>query len=292
MLGVINEAATKRYLQGQAMWDKKFSHATKSVARHREKNLKSAGKESVKIMNQLQRRLSMNPSASSSRASVGVSSTSAAGSFASNTNSNTNINTTETIGGGKPLQPADSLSSNPHTMLNSPLWSWTWALEGENPPPSSLVARRDTSEARRLSKSADIHLNEDESRLSGNNLWAVVVDFLSATSGSTSAHNKTVPGAEDQDERPAADGGVAEAGADDVPSVAPISTTNGHATPAPSTTSDPPVSPNPTTLRPKRSLGTLFRRFKGKHISSTKANGYQGDSIPPVPSPLSPGGNV
>lgn len=29
-------------------------------------------------------------------------------------------------------------------ILNSPLWTWGWALERENPPPSSIVARGDT----------------------------------------------------------------------------------------------------------------------------------------------------
>lgn len=263
MIGVINEAATKRYLQGQAMWDKKYSHVTKTVARHRERNLKNAGKESIKIMNQLHRRLSVNPSSLSSRSSTATNSQSASGSFASSTNAGTNESGSVSRG--------ESITSSSH-LLNSPLWSWTWALEGENPPPSSIVARRDTSEARRLSKSADMHLDEDESRMSGNNLWAIVMDFLSATSGSTSVESKTVPGAEDQDERPASDGGVAEAGmVDDTPP-----TPNGHSAPS-----------SPKSLRSRRSFGTLFRRFKGKNISSVKANELPRN--PNGPSPLSPG---
>ncbi|KAG8804168.1 hypothetical protein FRC16_000108 [Serendipita sp. 398] len=64
-------------------------------------------------------------------------------------------------------------------VLNSANWSWAWVVDsGENPPPSSIVARRDTAEARRLSKFADEIIEEREGRISGNNLWAMIVNAL------------------------------------------------------------------------------------------------------------------
>ncbi|KAG8806396.1 hypothetical protein FRC17_005038, partial [Serendipita sp. 399] len=64
-------------------------------------------------------------------------------------------------------------------VLNSANWSWAWVIDGnENPPPSSIVARRDTAEARRLSKFADEIIEERETRISGNGLWAMITSAL------------------------------------------------------------------------------------------------------------------
>jgi hypothetical protein len=65
-------------------------------------------------------------------------------------------------------------------VINSAKWSWSWVVAGdENPPPSSIVARRDTAEARRLSKIADDLIEEKDTRMSGNNLWAMIMNALS-----------------------------------------------------------------------------------------------------------------
>ena len=64
-------------------------------------------------------------------------------------------------------------------VLNSTNWSWAWVIAGdENPPASSIVARRDTAEARRLSKFADDTVDGKESRMSGNNYWQMIVQTL------------------------------------------------------------------------------------------------------------------
>ena len=53
--------------------------------------------------------------------------------------------------------------------------------EDERPPPSSIVARCDTAEALELARVADKAALESEQALSANNLWSVVVGFLTAS---------------------------------------------------------------------------------------------------------------
>jgi hypothetical protein len=60
--------------------------------------------------------------------------------------------------------------------------SMEWELDAdERPPPSSIVARRDTDEALRLARVADKAVLASEQVLSANNLWNVVVGFLTAS---------------------------------------------------------------------------------------------------------------
>ncbi|KAF8317651.1 alpha/beta-hydrolase [Clavulina sp. PMI_390] len=145
---VITEPAARRYLEGQAIWDKKYASAARKVAERREKQVKLARKETAKLVMQMEERL-----VSAAKKAVG--------------------------GDGESGGNMDSTAS--HTLLNEPSFSWAWALEGENPPPSSLVARRDTAEARRLAKAADANLHQHEQKLSGNNLWATALDLLGHT---------------------------------------------------------------------------------------------------------------
>ncbi|KAI5986945.1 Alpha/Beta hydrolase protein [Pisolithus albus] len=60
-------------------------------------------------------------------------------------------------------------------------WGWAWALdEDEKPPPSCIVARHDTDEARRLARIADQAFLQDSVRLSGNNLWSTFMNLISS----------------------------------------------------------------------------------------------------------------
>jgi hypothetical protein len=60
--------------------------------------------------------------------------------------------------------------------------SLAWALDAdERPPPSSIIARRDTEEALKLARVADKAVLASERALSANNLWSVVVGFLTAS---------------------------------------------------------------------------------------------------------------
>lgn len=61
-------------------------------------------------------------------------------------------------------------------------WTLAWALDAdERPPPSSIVARRDTAEALKLARVADQAVLASERTISANNLWSVVVGFLTAS---------------------------------------------------------------------------------------------------------------
>jgi hypothetical protein len=61
-------------------------------------------------------------------------------------------------------------------------WTLAWALDAdERPPPSSIVARRDTAEALKLARVADKAVLASERTLSANNLWSVVVGFLTTS---------------------------------------------------------------------------------------------------------------
>lgn len=109
MTCVITEPCARRYLEGQAIWDQKYAKTAKKVAVQREKQIRQAQKETERLVAEMEARLKKNPQSAS------VDGPGA---------------TDDTMG---------------HALLNAPSFSWAWALEGENPPPSSLVARRDTA---------------------------------------------------------------------------------------------------------------------------------------------------
>ncbi|CAL1711368.1 unnamed protein product [Somion occarium] len=138
LIGVISELAMRRYLDGRVKFDKKFSSTTKSIAKHRRRNLELAKKNAVKNMTQLQ----------------------------------------TYIEEGKIHQGAcERLRGVKEGTLDS--WSWAWALDAdEHPPPSSIVSRRDTTEAVELARIADQSVLVEEHMLSGNNLWSMIVNFL------------------------------------------------------------------------------------------------------------------
>ncbi|KAH8984796.1 alpha/beta-hydrolase [Lactarius hatsudake] len=63
-----------------------------------------------------------------------------------------------------------------------PSWNLAWALDAdERPPPSSIVARRDTKEALELARVADKAILATEKSLSANNLWNVIVGFVTVS---------------------------------------------------------------------------------------------------------------
>jgi hypothetical protein len=116
----------KRYLEGRALWDKKFSRQAAKVARQREKKKPApVGKrENVKVKTMVGRLQDR---------------------FDRNFRSSTAAAHTPPGPGEKENATTTDNNNDANVFLNSPLWNWSWALEGaEDPPPSSIVARRDT----------------------------------------------------------------------------------------------------------------------------------------------------
>lgn len=119
MTCVITEPCARRYLEGQAIWDQKYAKAAKKVAAQREKQIQRAQKETEKLVVEMEARLKKGSQ------------------FAGAAPGNSD----DAPASG--VEATDNATG--HALLNAPSFSWAWALEGENPPPSSLVSRRDTS---------------------------------------------------------------------------------------------------------------------------------------------------
>jgi len=122
-LGLVTETPARRYLEGQALWDKKYKNVAKKVIRHRERHLKLSNEHTRKVMGRIQHKLDTVRGKKKEDIAEEVADP-AEGSQA----------------------PSDS-GDEIRVMLNSPLWTWGWALQGENPPPSSITARGDTVSA-------------------------------------------------------------------------------------------------------------------------------------------------
>lgn len=141
----INEKSAKRYIEGLTAWDKKFGKMAKRIAKERDSNLRLAKQNAPRYIGRLVSTIGRHESRNAKE------------------------------DGKKPEE-----EEGESTVLGSPNWSWTWALEGEDPPPSSIVARLDTKEALRLARVADKGFEDTETRMSGNNLWANIMEFLTA----------------------------------------------------------------------------------------------------------------
>lgn len=141
LVGAICEASLRRYIQGKAKYDDKFSGTLKGIVRERKRNLKLAHKEGDKYLGHLESYLQK---------------------------------VTEKSDGGQNVLESPRLQK-----VTAGSWNLSWALdEDEHPPPSSIVSRRDTWEARQLAMIADI---TPENTFSGNNLWQHLVTFLTVT---------------------------------------------------------------------------------------------------------------
>jgi hypothetical protein len=148
-IGKLSERAIRRYLDTRAKFDKKFRNSTKAIDKHRLRNLELDRSQTKRKMDALQRSLERSK------------------------NTTTFKDTT-----------TDERTKNGDTddSLDSEHWGWAWALdEQERPPPSSIVSRRDTKEARRLARIADESVFQNDKSLSGNNFWSLVVNFFTVT---------------------------------------------------------------------------------------------------------------
>lgn len=149
-IGVVSELALRRYLDGKAKFDKKFHSTTKTIAKRRQRHFETAKRDAAKKLTQLQTYLADGEE-----------------------------------------QPGSSEKARPtkENVLEIGSWNWAWALEAdEHPPPSSIVSRRDTAEAVELARIADQSVLSDESMFSGNNLWSMVVNFLTVVPDGKHSH--------------------------------------------------------------------------------------------------------
>lgn len=145
LIGTIPKRAIERYAKGKERSDKKFAQAIKRIEKQRLRNIDRASRDMNQHIAALQHYLD--------RESPAV----------------TAVSTSMGTGTDQATRAASS-------------WNMAWALdEDERPPPSSIVARRDTEEALKLARVADKAVLASERTLSANNLWNVIVSFLMAT---------------------------------------------------------------------------------------------------------------
>ncbi|KAG7091172.1 hypothetical protein E1B28_010224 [Marasmius oreades] len=141
MIGALSELAIRRYFDGRKKFDTKFASTIRAIEKHRRKHLERAKKDTIRNMNVIQNSLERE----------------------------------EQMKKGE-----GSNSGIKEGLLASSGWTWAWALDSdEHPPPSSIVSRRDTSEALELARIADhAVLQEEGVALSGNSLWGFVSNML------------------------------------------------------------------------------------------------------------------
>jgi hypothetical protein len=141
LIGTLSEVAIRRYVTGKERFDKKFARTIKRIEKHRLRNISRASQDMNQHIVALQHYLERESMAAPGGADRSTSALSAPSS-----------------------------------------WNMAWALdEDERPPPSSIVARRDTEEALKLARVADEAVLASEHTLSANNLWNVIVSFLMDT---------------------------------------------------------------------------------------------------------------
>ncbi|KAI0629024.1 alpha/beta-hydrolase [Trametes polyzona] len=162
-IGEVSELAVRRYMDGTARYSRKFSKAAKAVEKARRRTLERASQETAQGILHLQNFLEAERGQRSTEQDGGSRVQDGEG------------NSARALREGTAQGVKDGLAA-------SGSWPWAWALDAdEHPPPSSIVARRDTEEARRLAKIADQAVLMDEHAVSGNNLWSLIVNFLTVT---------------------------------------------------------------------------------------------------------------
>jgi hypothetical protein len=144
IIGEISELAAKRYIEGRGKFDKKFARTIRHIEKERLRNIERAKKDVTQTLAQLQTYLHQEDG--------------------------------ESPRSDKPADDRKGIREG--LMATSGSWAWAWALdEDERPPPSSIAARRDTEEARRLARIADQHVIPEEARM----MTGLRVHFLSCS---------------------------------------------------------------------------------------------------------------
>jgi hypothetical protein len=150
-VGTLPKRAIERYVTAKERSDKKFAHAIKRIEKQRLRNIDRASRDMNQHIAALQHYLDRENQAAAAAAAASAAST------------------------------LRGTGTDRMTRTTS-CWNMAWALdEDERPPPSSIVARRDTEEALKLARIADKAVLASEHTLSANNLWNVIISFLMAS---------------------------------------------------------------------------------------------------------------
>jgi hypothetical protein len=153
LIGIVSELAARRYLDGRDKFARKFAHQYRSIEKERARNIHRAQKEAQHTLEQLQQALFADDESSEAKA------------------------------GSKRAKGKARAKSIAEGIRQGSASSWAWALDEERPPPSSIAARRDTTEARTLAHVADRAV---DGAVSGNTLWSFITTFLTAGPGNVS----------------------------------------------------------------------------------------------------------
>jgi hypothetical protein len=146
-IGRISELGMRRYTEAKAMFDEKFAGEPRKIEKNRKRNMDQAKKDTLRSISQMLLREHDHEMHSKSTSRAAKGS--------------------EGTGAGP---------------------SWSWVInQDEHPPPSSIVSRRDTDEARRLAKIADEVVSGGS--ISANNLWSTMNDLLTAVYGAQPEKN-------------------------------------------------------------------------------------------------------
>ena len=154
-----------RYLNGQAVWDRRFARSIRSIAKRREKNLRDARTRDSKKIVQIWQDKIHSDSGERTRDRLH------------------RIMTAQSTGSesDRGWETEVERNSHQHGLLDQS-WSWEWALDGEAPPPSAIVSRRDFGEARQLALMAD-RMDDDHEHtgVHGLSIWVGLAAFFSSS---------------------------------------------------------------------------------------------------------------
>ena len=157
-IGMIKEGPALRYLTGQYLWDKKYKHARKKVAQHRQRNLRAHAKDVRGLVEGIKRKLGgagvetgTDKTGGYGRTKTGTSPTQESSTVVSSeglSRSTSGSSAAETVSDVSSIEsePAGRQGETQTGGVNDGYddWSWAWALDGDVPPPSAIVSRRDT----------------------------------------------------------------------------------------------------------------------------------------------------
>lgn len=140
-IGMIKEGPAMRYIEGQAIWDHKFRRTRRTIERHRKHNLKQAVQHDPQhLMRKWEDVVSKAKAKRIEREKAGTEATSGTGTARSSIDPDLGDKTASASGAGTPDWTSEEDWADDS---NDSSFAWQWALDGEAPPPSAIVSRRD-----------------------------------------------------------------------------------------------------------------------------------------------------